>query len=124
MAIRLFFNIFATTQLFSPIIGESKQVRERLQALSLKVQSQLKSVGRIPSKKLPVNINFTYYVNKNNYDPNSLLIITYEIISVLGLTTVIQDVNNKTVKSISLTVSSKYVDLFTREGCTIEFTKD
>lgn len=104
--------------------GESKQVRERLQELSLKIQAQLKGVGRIPSKKLPVHIKFTYFVNKNNYDPNSLLIITYKIISILGLTTVIQDVNNKTVKSISLTVSSKYVDLFTREGCSIEFTTD
>ena len=122
MQIRLFFNIFATTQLFSPIPNESKQVKDRLQALGLKIQAQLKNIGRIPSKKLPVNINITYFVNKNNYDPNSLLILSYEIISILRLATIIQDVNNKTVKSISLTVSSKYVDLFTREGCAIEFT--
>ena len=122
MQIRLFFNIFATTQLFSPIPNESKQVKDRLQALGLKIQAQLKNIGRIPSKKLPVNIKITYFVNKNNYDPNSLLILSYEIISILRLATIIQDVNNKTVKSISLTVSSKYVDLFTREGCAIEFT--
>ena len=120
MQIRLFFNVFATTQLFSPLAHENKRVREKLQEMSLKIQRQLKSVPRVPSKKLPVNLKFTYFVNKTNHDPNSLLIITYKIISVLGLSTVLQDVNNKTVRSITLTVSSRYVDLFTREGCLIE----
>lgn len=120
MQIRLFFNVFATTQLFSPLTHESKKVRDKLQEMSLKIQPQLKKIPRVPSKKLPVNLKFTYFVNKSNHDPNSLLIITYRIIALLGLTTIIQDINNKTVKSITLTISSRYVDLFTREGCLID----
>lgn len=120
MQIRLFFNVFATTQLFSPLAHESKKVREKLQEMSLKIQPQLRNLPRVPSKKLPVNLKFTYFVNKSNHDPNSLLIITYRIIALLGLTTIIQDINNKTVKSITLTISSRYVDLFTREGCLID----
>ena len=120
--IRLFFYTFNANQLFSPIIGEYKSAKERLHSWGLSIQSQLKRRPRIPSKHLPCGIHITYYVNKENFDPAAMCILTHKLITLLELHTIIQSVNNHTVNAIAF--DFHYVKNINDEGCEISFVMD
>lgn len=120
--IRLYFPFFNTNQLFSPILGEYKNAKKRLDSLGLDIQSQLKRRPRVPSKYLPCGVHITYYICKDNFDPTTLCILTHKILCLLELHTILQSVNNKTVRSISF--EAIVIKKINDEGCDIDFITD
>ena len=118
--IRLFFQPFNANQLFSPVIGEYKATKERIYHWGLSIQSQLKRRPRIPSKLLPCGIHITFYVAKDNFDPVALCILTHKIIKLMELHAIIQDSNNKCIKSI--TFDWQTIKNIADQGCQITIT--
>lgn len=118
--IRLYFNIFNANQLFSPILGEYRTSKKRLQNFFSEILPQLKRRGRIDSRKLPVCVHIKFYTTKENFQPQSLLLLTIKIIEALKSASVIQDINNLCIKNITFDTITQYND----EGCDITFTKD
>ena len=121
-SIRIYFHFFNANQFFSPILGEYKYTKERLHKWGLSLQSQFKRHPRIPSKLLPCGIHITYFINKDNFDPTSLCILTHKIVNLLELHCIIQAINNKTVHTISFT--TKIINRYDDEGCEISFVMD
>lgn len=121
-SIRLYFQIFNANQLFSPILGEYKNTKQRLHFWGLSLQSQLKRKPRIPSKFLPCGIHITYYICKDNFDPTAMCILTHKIVNLLELHCIIQAVNSKTINAISF--DTKIVKALDDEGCDISFITD
>ena len=119
MQLKLSFPIFNANQLFSPILGDHKSAKERLKQLSLQTQTQIRNRPQYPSKKLPANIEFTFLVNRDNFDVPALLLLAHELLSVLRLHIIIQDTNNRCISHI--TVSHKFVDTPEKEGCIVDF---
>lgn len=118
--IRLYFNIFNANQLFSPILGEYRTSKKRLQNFFSEILPQLKRRGRIDSRKLPINVHIKFYTSKDNFQPQCLLLLSYKIIEALKASTILQDTNNLCIKSISFDTIKRWSD----EGCDIIFTKD
>lgn len=120
MQIKLFFPMFNANQLFSPILGEYKNAKDRLKALSLRIQPQLKKYPRFPSTQLPANVHIVFYVNRDNFDVPALLLLGHALLGILRLSVVLQDVNNRCISTFS--VSHKYTETPEREGCLITIT--
>lgn len=119
MQLKLSFPIFNANQLFSPILGEHRTAKERLKQLSLQTQSQIRRSPHYPSKKLPTDIEFTFLINRGNFDTPSLLLMAHELLTALRLHLIIQDTNNLCISHI--TISHKFVDKIEKEGCIVDF---
>lgn len=120
MAIRLYFPIFNANQLFSPIIGEYRNTKERLKSLGGIITPQLKGVPRLSSKRLPTPITITFIINKNHYEPNAFLLLSHKILEILCTNVIIQDINESCISKITIKYKTTYD--FIHEGCLIEFT--
>lgn len=118
--IRLYFNIFNANQLFSPVLGEYRLSKKRLQDFFVQLLPQLKRRGRVDSRKLPVNLHIKFYTTKDNFSPQCLLLLTYKIIEALKASGTIQDTNNLCLKSVSF----GYIKDYCSEGCDITFSTD
>ena len=119
MQIKLSFPIFNANQLFSPIISEHRNAKERLKYLSFDLQIQLKRHPKYPSKKLPAHITITFLINRDNFDTSCLFLLAHSILSVLRLTMIIQDINNRCISDI--TINHRFVENLYEEGCVIDF---
>lgn len=116
--LRLYFTVFSANQLFSPIIGEYRLSKKRLESFYGDILPQLKRRGHIDSRRLPVNVHIQFFTTKDNFQPQALLLLTYKIIDALKACDIIQDTNNRCVQGISFQVIQRRAD----EGCEITFT--
>lgn len=120
MGIRLYFNLFNANQLYSPILGEYRGAKKRLQNFASDLLPQLKRRPKVPSKSLPVKIHIHFFTSKDNFDTASMCILVHKIVDLLG-TEIIQDTNNLCINGISF--DFEYVKRLNDEGCEITAIK-
>lgn len=116
--IRLFFDVFNANQFFSPILGEYKTSKKRLQEFYSDILAQLARKPRISSRHLPIVVNIKFFVSKDNFQPQALLLLSFKILDALKASLIIQDINNHCLAGVSLTTQKS-----TQEGCEITFSK-